>query len=87
MKGYNRLRVSQTSALEESDRSIAENKCCISKYKSPLNDSTNSCAFLSTGIIDKCTTFSMFDVDKVSQKITKVIIEFPVHFNPLPSCV
>ena len=42
---YNRLTVSQASALEESDRRIVENKSCISKYKSPLNDGTNSCAF------------------------------------------
>ena len=79
---YNRLTVSQASALEESDRRIVENKSCISKYKSPLNDGTNSCAFLSIGITDKCTNFSMFDVDKVSQKMTEVITEFPVHFNP-----
>ena len=59
------LTVLQASALEESDRRIAENKCCISKYKSPLNNGTGSCAFLPIGIIDKCTKFSMFDVDKV----------------------
>ena len=62
---YIRLEVPQASALEESDHSIIENKCCLSKYKSPLNDGTNSCAFLSIGIIDKCTKFSLFDVGKV----------------------
>lgn len=62
---YIRIEVPQAGALKESDHSIAENKCCLSKYKSPLNDGTNSCAFLSIGIINKCTKFSLFDVDKV----------------------
>lgn len=74
--------VSLASALEESDRSIAENKCCISKYKAPLNDGTYSWAFLSIGIADKCTKFSVFDVDKVSKKTTEVMVEFPVRFKP-----
>ena len=77
-----KLDVLLASVFEESDRSIAENKCCIWKYKAPLNDDTYSWAFLSIGIADKCTKFSVFGVDKVSKKITEVMVEFPVRFKP-----
>lgn len=80
--------VSLASALEESDRSIAENKCCISKYKAPLNDGTYSWAFLSIGIADKCTKFSVFDVDKVKQlKDNWSNGRVPCALQTLPWCV
>ena len=48
----------------------------------PQNDGTNSCAFLSTGIIDKLYEFSSFQQDTVISEITNVIINFPIKFNP-----
>ena len=46
----------------------------------PQNDGTNSCAFLSTGIIDKLYEFSSFQQDTVISEITNVIINFPITF-------
>ena len=46
----------------------------------PQNDGTNSCAFLSTGIIDKLYEFSSFQQDTVISEITNVIINFSITF-------
>ena len=51
----------------------------------PQNDGTNSCAFLSIGIIDKMYEFSSFQKDAVISEITNVILNIPIKFNPYRS--
>ena len=77
------LPVSQKSALERSDQNIVKGRQLETSWMSttvPQNDGTNSCAFLSTGIIDKLYEFSSFQQDTVISEITNVIINFPITF-------
>ena len=79
------LPVSQASALERSDQNIVKGRqveASLTSTTVPQNDGTNSCAFLSTGIIDKLYEFSSFQQDTVISEITNVIINFPIKFNP-----
>ena len=62
------LPVSQVSALEKSNQSILKDTQLVASLTSttvPQNDGTNSCAFLSIGIIDKMHEFSSFQKDTV----------------------
>ena len=79
------LPVSQASALERSDQNIVKGRqleASLTSTTVPQNDGTNSCAFLSIGIIDKMYEFSSFQKDTVISEITNVIINFPIKFNP-----
>ena len=79
------LPVSQASALERSDQHIVKGRqleASLTSTITPQNDGTNSCAFLSIGIINKMHEFSSFQKDSVISEITNVIINFPIKFNP-----
>ena len=78
------LPASQASALERSDQNIVKGRqleASLTSTTVPQNDGTNSCAFLSIGIIDKMYEFSSFQKDTVISGITNVIINFPNKFN------
>ena len=47
-----------------------------------LNDGTNACAFLAIGVIDDCSSLSIFDLNILTNEITLTITEFPRKFNP-----
>ena len=48
----------------------------------PLNDSTNACAFVVFCVIDNCLSLSIFDPNILINEITRTITEFPEKFNP-----
>ena len=48
----------------------------------PLNDSTNACAFVVFCVIDNCLNLSIFDPNILINEITRTITEFPEKFNP-----
>ena len=76
---------SQASAFERSDQNIVKGRqleASLTSTTVPQNDDTNSCTFLSIGIIDKMYEFSSFQKDTVISKITNVIINFSIKFNP-----
>ena len=79
------LPVSHVSALEKSDQNIVKDSQLVASLTSttvPQNDGTNSCAFLSIGVIDKMYEFSSSQKDTVISEITNVIANFPIKFNP-----
>ena len=82
------LTVSQASALSESDMdviSMVEGSTDeLAQTLLPQNDGTNSCAFLSLGIIDRLLNQSSNSIvtdDNLVQVISEVITSYPLKFN------
>ena len=76
------LTVSQATAIEINDRNIVQGCLKLSNSNVPLNDGTNGCAFLAIGVIDNCSSLSIFDPNILTNEITLTITEFPKKFNP-----
>ena len=74
--------MSETSCCNCLRKEWSELEASLTSTTVPQNDGTNSCAFLSIGIIDKMYEFSSFQKDTVISEITNVIINFPIKFNP-----
>eukprot|EP00112_Aurelia_sp_Birch-Aquarium-sp1_P023193 Seg681.5 transcript_id=Seg681.5/GoldUCD/mRNA.D3Y31 product="Serine/threonine-protein kinase TOS3" protein_id=Seg681.5/GoldUCD/D3Y31 len=82
------LTVSQASALSKSDMDMIKmvDGCTdeLAQTLLPQNDGTNSCAFLSLGIIDrllKQSSNSIMTDDNLVQVISEVITNYPLKFN------
>ena len=75
---------SQSSAIEASDRALAQ---ILQGQNSNLttvvnNDGTNACAFLSMAIIDRLYGKKDIDVRSIANGIENVISSFPETLNP-----
>ena len=79
---FNPLPISQSSALEKYDHEVANmlQNSTVSDYGLPNNDATNSCAFLSLGIIDKLISKKL-SIPFLKETVSSVIINFPQKFN------
>lgn len=76
------LLVSQVTAVEKHDRQFVENNCMI-ENQTIENDATNSCSYLSLGIIDTLSAveFKSFDESTFVENVSNIILEFPKRFN------
>ena len=79
---YLPLTVSQATAMEINDRNIVQGCLKLPNSNVPLNDGTNGCAFLAIGVIDNCSSLSIFDPNILTNEITLTITKFPKKFNP-----
>ena len=79
---YLPLTVSQATAMEINDRNTVQGCLKLPNSNVPLNDGTNGCAFLAIGVIDNCSSLSIFDPNILTNEITLTITEFPKKFNP-----
>ena len=76
------LIVSQATAMEINDRSIVQGCLKLPNSSVRFNDSTNACTFLAIGVIDNCSSLSIFDPNIRTSEITLTITKFPEKFNP-----
>ena len=67
---YLPLTVSQSTAMEINDRNIVQGCLKLPNSNVPLNDGTNGCAFLAIGVIDNCSSLSIFDPNILTNEIT-----------------
>ena len=79
---YLPLTVSQATAMEINNRNIVHECLKLPNSVVPLNDGTNACAFLAIGVIDNCSSSTIFDPNMIINEITLTINEFPKKFNP-----
>ena len=82
---YFPLSVSQATAVEKHDEKLIEgNFDFYSDYDLPNNDGTNSCSYLSLGIIDHfiSDTYRKFDERKFVNDVPNIIEKFSKKFNP-----
>ena len=79
---YLPLTVSQARTMEINDRNIVQGCLKLPNSSVPLNDGTNACAFLAIGVIDNCSSLSIFDPNILTNETTLTITEFPKKFNP-----
>ena len=63
--------------MENNDRNIVQGCLKLPNSSVPLNDGTNTCAFLAIGVTDNCSSLSIFDPNIFTNEITVTIIEFP----------
>ena len=68
--------------MEITDRNIVQRCLKLPNSNVSLNDGTNGCAFLAIGVIDNCSSLSIFDPNILTNEITLTITEFPKKFNP-----
>jgi hypothetical protein len=81
---FHTLEVSQATALEKSDKEIAEGSANVSLHHTqvPKNDGTNACAFLSLGIIDSLVNEeNVASIEEIISITESMISEFPTKFN------
>ena len=79
---YLPLIVSKATAMEITDRNIVQGCFKLPNSNVPLNDGTNGCVFLAIGVIDNCSSLSIFDPNILTNEITLAKTEFPKKFNP-----
>ena len=79
------LSVSQAIAIEKHDEKlIEENFDSYSNNDLPSDDGTNSCSYLSLGIIDHfiSDTYRKFEERNFVNSVQNIIDEFSKNFNP-----
>ena len=82
---YFPLSVSQATAVEKHDEKLIEESFDFySDNDFSNNDGTNSCSYLSLGIIDHfiSDTYRKFEERKFVNDVQNIIEEFPKKFNP-----
>ena len=82
---YFPLSVLKATAVEKHDEKLTEeNFDFYSDSDLPNNDETNSCSYLSLGIIDHfiSDTYRKFEERKFVNDVQNIIEEFPKKFNP-----
>ena len=85
---YCPLSVSQATAVEKHDEKlIEENVDFYSDNDLPKNDGTNSCSYLSLGIINHfiSDTYRKFEERKFVNEVQNIVEEYPKKFNPFRS--
>ena len=70
---YLPLTVSQATAMESNDRNIVQGCLKLQNSRVPLNDDTNACTFLAIGVINNCSSLSIFDPNILTNEITLTI--------------
>ena len=61
--------------MENNDRNIVQRCLKLPNSSVPLNDGSNACAFPAIGVIDNCSSLSIFDPNILTNEITLTIIE------------
>ena len=82
---YFPMSVSQAIAVEKHDEKLIEENFDFYSYNDlPNNDGTNSCSYLSLGIIDHfiTDTYMKFEERKFLNDTQNINEEFPKNFNP-----
>ena len=67
---YLPLTVSQSTAMEINNRNIVQGCLKLPNSNVPLNDGTDACTFLVIGVIDNCSSLSIFDPNILTNEIT-----------------
>ena len=78
---YERLEVSQATALEQNDLEIVISGETVTSTKIPEADGTNVCAHLALGIFDALSLQQGNDVQELKSSVTSTIVNFPKSFH------